>query len=60
MLLKTFARNAINEDGGIPGFVVLAGETFMFSSGSDSRASFKAFHVSLLEDETYRSNISLK
>lgn len=59
-MLKTFARNAINEDGGIPGFVELAGETFMFSNGSDSRESFKAFHISFLEDETYSSNILLK
>lgn len=49
-LLKTFLRNAIKDDGGIPGFKVLADETVMFSS--ESRACFKAFNVSLVASET--------
>lgn len=36
VLSKTFCRNAINDDGGIPGFEAFAVEQIMFSDFSES------------------------
>lgn len=54
---KTFLRNDINDEGGIPGFEAFAGETIMCSDFSESWACFRAFNVSFVADETYNNNI---
>lgn len=52
---QTFFRNAIKDDGGIPGFEALADEIVMLSDLRESWASFKASNVSFAADETYIS-----
>lgn len=41
----TFLRKGIKEDGGIPGFEVLAVETEIFSDLRESSACFRACHI---------------
>lgn len=46
----TFLRNVINEDGGTPGFDVLAVLTIMLSAIKDCCACCSAFNDSFTED----------
>ena len=50
---RTFLKNDINDDGGIPGLELLAVEIMMFSDLSESLACCNAFNVSFATDETY-------
>lgn len=53
-------RNDIKDEGGIPGFVVLAEEMVTSSDPRESRARFRAFSVLFVADEAYmNSNIML-
>lgn len=51
-MAQTFFRNAINDEGGIPGFEELDDKTSMFSDLSESWACFKASNASFTVDET--------
>lgn len=54
-LFSTFLRNAIREDGGIPGFELLAEKIETLSDLSESPACFKASSVSFVLDETCKN-----
>lgn len=50
----TFSMNVISEDGGIPGFDLLAKEIFTLSVFSEFCACCNATKVSFLEDATWK------
>lgn len=52
-LVQTLFRNAIKDEGGIPGFEELDDKTSMFSDLSESWARFKASNESFTADETW-------
>lgn len=56
VLSKTFCRNAINDDGGIPGFEAFAAEQIMCSDFSESWACSRASNVSFVADEAYKNH----
>lgn len=53
---QTFLRNAIKDDGGIPGFEVLADNILILSESSESRALFRASNVSFVAEVTCINN----